>query len=103
MKKGDVLLSVSNDVRVVYYDELNVVVERLETYYSPKEKKDVEGWKFKGYKDTILKALKFISDKELLVEVNDAQRLDEYIHEVETSNTVLLKAIEDTENKVKEG
>lgn len=56
------LLKIEN-VRVIEHDDMNLAVERYETYYNPKAKKEVSGWRFKGYTASILKALQLIHTK----------------------------------------
>ena len=89
-----VLLEIDN-VRIKEYDRLNVQIEAYETYYNPIEKKDTQGWKFKGYSATVLSALLQIQRKEYLIDENAIQDLKTYVEAVKASNLKLRKAIED--------
>lgn len=79
-------------VRISEYDNLNVMIERLEDVFNPIKKEATSKWRFKGYSDTILNALTFISNKELLIDKNAVIDLKSY-----------LKQVEELNRKIKEG
>ncbi|WP_077622029.1 hypothetical protein [Sediminibacillus massiliensis] len=93
-KEKRVLLTVGN-CRVREYDSLNVQIERYETYYNPKTKEQTQGWKFKGYSATILRALLTIQRDNLLINQNAVSDLETYLNEVHKSNEQLKEAIEE--------
>lgn len=98
-KEKQVLLTVGN-VRVKEYDSMNVIIERFEEYTQPPRKKGetaklVSGWRFKGYSDSVLKALLSIQRKELLIDYNAVSDLESYLKQVLDSNGTLLTALED--------
>lgn len=80
-------------VRISEYDSLNVTVERLEEVLNPITKDTTSKWRFKGYLNTILDALQFISTKELLMDKNAVSDLKSYLKQVEESNAKLLEVI----------
>lgn len=62
MSEKKVILTVGN-VRIKQYDSMNVVVERYEDVFIPKEKQTIKKWVFKGYCRNILSAALFIQRK----------------------------------------
>lgn len=89
----EVILTIDN-VRIKEYDNLNIVIERYEPVYNPTTKETNHKWRFKGYSDTFLKALKYISNKELLIDFNAVSDLKSYLKQVQESNEKLLKLAE---------
>lgn len=81
-------------VRIKEYDSLNVIIERLEEVVNPVTKEVSNKWRFKGYSDTILNALKQIVNKELLVDKNAVKGIENYLKQITDSNEIILKAIE---------
>lgn len=81
-------------VRIKEYDSLNVIIERLEEVVNPTTKDVSCKWRFKGYSDTILNALKQIVSKELLVDKNAVKGIENYLKQIADSNEIILKAIE---------
>ncbi|QTB23094.1 hypothetical protein J1907_02980 [Lysinibacillus sphaericus] len=81
-------------VRIKEYDSLNVVIERLEEVVNPVSKDVSSKWRFKGYSDTISKALKQIVSKELMIDKNAVKGIETHLKQIEDSNEVILKAIE---------
>ena len=94
MTKKKILLEIDN-VRIIRNDPLNLAVERLETNYSKRHKKEFTTYQFKGYYSTILGALKGILYNELLVDENSLTGLESYLKQVEDSNKKILDALED--------
>src|SRR5690606_28595341 len=88
-----IILEIDN-VRIRKWDDQNYFIERKETYFNPKEKAETIGYKFKGYYPTVFKALKAISDKELLVNEKAISDLKSYLNEVTWSNMKVIFAIE---------
>jgi len=82
-------------VRIKEYDSLNVIIERLEEVVNPTTKDISCKWRFKGYSDTILNALKQIVNKELLITQNGDNNIENYIKQVVGSNERVLKALEE--------
>lgn len=93
MSEKRTIIEIDN-VRIKEYDKLNVTIERLETYYSPIDKKDITDWRFKGYSDGVLGALKFIQRKGLLVNQKAISDLKSHLNEVHRSNALLTESIE---------
>ncbi|GAQ18007.1 hypothetical protein OPHB3_1946 [Oceanobacillus picturae] len=92
-EKKPIIMEIDN-VRIRKWDESNYFIERLETYWNPKEKKETTDYKFKGYYSTVSACLKAISSKGLLVEEKDVSDLESHLKEVEQSNAKLMKALE---------
>ncbi|MEK5331993.1 hypothetical protein [Lysinibacillus sp. FSL W8-0992] len=92
-KEKSVLIDLGN-VRIKEYDSLNVIIERLENVVNPVTKEVSSKWRFKGYSDTILNALKQIVSKELLVDKNTLKGIENYLKQIADSNEIILKAIE---------
>lgn len=89
-----IILTISN-VRIKEYDRLNLAIERLEAVYNPITKETNDKWRFKGYSSTVLKALLFIQDKELLINQNADSDLKSYLKQVQDSNKKILNALEE--------
>lgn len=51
-----IIMQIDN-VRIGKWDDQNYFIERKETYWNPKDKKEITDYRFKGYYSTILKAL----------------------------------------------
>lgn len=93
MSNKPTILEIDN-IRIRKWDDLNYFIEREETYWNPKEKKETTGYRFKGYYSSVLACLKEISIKGLLVDENSVKGLGTYLKEVERSNQLILDAIE---------
>lgn len=89
----NVVLDIDN-VRVIRNDPLNLSVERLESSYSTKHKKEVSSYRFKGYYSNILKAVQAIQSKELLINEKSITDLKSYLEQVQESNDKLYEAVE---------
>ena len=85
-KKERKVLHEIDNVRIVEYDQLNVMVERYEEVHNPVSKESTMRWRFKGYYPNVKRALKGILDKCYLIDneaVADAQKMLERIKELE--------------------
>ena len=82
-------------VRIKEYDSLNVKIERLEKIQNPSSKEITSKWRFQGYADTILNALKLIIKKELLIDKTSVNGLKTYLNKVETSNARILEVMKE--------
>lgn len=82
-------------VRIKEYDSLNVKIERLEKVQNPTSKETTSKWRFQGYADTILNALKLIVKKELLIDKTSVNGLKTYLNKVETSNARILEVMKE--------
>lgn len=80
-------------VRICEYDKLNVQIERLEEVFVPTLKQTEMKWRFKGYSNTILNALKSIVRNEWLIERNIVRGLENYLKQVEESNNKILQVM----------
>lgn len=87
------ILMTLDNVRIIDTDDLNVTVERLETYYSPRDKKDITSWRFKGHYGSVLKALRGIVRNEWHIDRNGLNELESYVERIEKSNAKILKAV----------
>ena len=79
------------NVRIINYDQLNVMIERYEESFNKSKNETTMKWRFKGYKKTILDALKFIARNELLIDKNAISDLKSYLEQVEKSNQKILE------------
>lgn len=95
-KEKRILVQIGN-VRIREENELNKVIEREETYYLPRDKKEVTGWRFRGYAGSVLEALRLIHAKGLLINENDVSDLKSHLEQVEKSNGLILEALEAAE------
>lgn len=84
------LLKIEN-VRVIEHDDMNLAIERYETYYNPKAKKEVSGWRFKGYTQTLLGSIQAIHNKELLIDRKAVSSLETYLKEVKRTTKTLAE------------
>lgn len=89
----EILLEIEN-IRIVRNDPLNLTLERLETTYSARYKKEFNSYQFKGYFSNILSALRAIQSKELLIDENNVMDLEGYLKQVQESNDKILKSME---------
>lgn len=92
MSEKPVLATVGN-VRIVDYNEMNVMVERYEDVFLPKTKEIVKKWRFKGYCNSILSALLMIQREELLIDRSAVSDLESYLKQVQESNDKLLEVM----------
>lgn len=92
-KESEVLLMIGETVRIIECDRLNVEVQRLETYYNPRVKENVEGWRFQGYSDSVISALGLIQRKRLLVEQKALNDLTDVLQAVRESDMKTGRAI----------
>lgn len=81
-------------VRIKEYDSLNVQIELFEEVHNPITKKSSHKWRFRGYSDTILNALKLIVNKELLIDRKAANGLEKYLKQVEGIHNKIMIALE---------
>lgn len=81
-------------VRIKEYDSLNVQIERLEEVLNPISKELSNKWRFKGYSDTILNALKLIVNKELFLDQKAANGLKNYLKQVEEIHNKIMVVLE---------
>lgn len=88
-KEKKILLTVGN-CRVKEYDSMNVVIERYEKVYNPIEKVTTTKWRFKGYSRSVMSALLFIHEKELLIDNKHVRDLKTYLEQVEKATAALL-------------
>lgn len=88
------ILQIDN-VRIRKWDEQNVFIEREETYFSARDKKDITGYRFKGYYSDVFKALLAVNRKGLLIDKNSAQSINELLKQVQESERKILKALGD--------
>lgn len=93
-KEKTVLIDLGN-VRIKEYDSLNVIIERLEEVFNPTTQVTTSKWRFQGYSDTILNALKKIVNKELLIDKKAINGLDNYIKLVKVSNAAILEVMKE--------
>ncbi len=93
MSKKEIVHQIEN-VRILKNDELNYAIEREETYYNAKDKKDVTRWRFKGWSGSFLGSLRLIHNKELLIDEKAISDLRRHLEQVEKSNGLLLEALE---------
>lgn len=91
-KEKAVLIDLGN-VRVKEYDSLNVQIERLEEVTNPTTKETTYKWRFKGYSNTILNALKLIVNKELFVDKKTVNCLKNYLKQVEEIHNKITVAL----------
>lgn len=82
-------------VRIKEYDSLNVQIEIFEEVQNPITKKVSHKWRFKGYSNTILNALKLIVNKELLIDRKAINGLKNYLKQVEEIHNKIMIALED--------
>ncbi|MGE7932142.1 hypothetical protein [Viridibacillus arvi] len=94
MTKEKAILIDLGDVRIREYDILNVTVERLETAFNPITKEHTTNWRFKGYSRTILTALQFILNNELLIDKKAVSDLESYLKQVEEINMRVQRELE---------
>ncbi len=92
-KKKETLLTIDN-VRVIQSDPLNLAIERLEEVQNPKDGTITNKWRHKGYSGSILGALQTIQYKELLIDYNAVNDLENHLKQVEESNNKLIQAKE---------
>lgn len=92
-KEPKVLLMIGGIVRIIECDRLNVEVQRLETYYNPRAKENVEGWRFKGYSDDVISALGLVQRKRLLIEQDALNGMTDVLQTVRESDMKLGRAI----------
>lgn len=92
-KEKTILIDLGN-VRIKEYDSLNVQIERLEEVLNPISKESSNKWRFKAYSDTILNALKLIVNKELLIDRNTANGLENYLKQVQEIHNKIMIALE---------
>ncbi len=95
MSEEKVIIEIDN-VRIRRNDNLNYVVERLETSYSTRHKKEFTSYQFKGYYGTVAGALKGISYQELLIDENSVTDLKSYLEQVMESNEKILNFMEES-------
>lgn len=93
MKEEKAILIDLGTVRIREYDKLNVQIERLEEVFVPTTSQTEMKWRFKGYSNTILNALKSIVKNELLIDKNAVKGLESYLKRVEDSNNKILQAM----------
>ncbi|MEC5422379.1 hypothetical protein QGM71_02595 [Virgibacillus sp. C22-A2] len=86
------LVDISN-VRIKEYDGMNVVVERYESVFVPKDQQTIKKWVFKGYSRSVLSALLKIQKDELLIDKKIVSDLGTYLGAVEKSNNELLEVV----------
>ena len=86
-----VILTIDN-VRIKEYDRMNLTVERYEDVFIPKDKRTVKKWVFKGYVSSVLRGLLLIQEKEMLIDKENIDSLQDYINKVEWSNEKLVSA-----------
>lgn len=90
----EIILQVSDTVRIIQSDRINVEVQRLETNYLPRKKEEVSNYQFKGFYSTVVAALKGIQHKELLVDYSDIKTLSQYLAEIKLANEMVLDALD---------
>ncbi|MEA0565136.1 hypothetical protein [Lysinibacillus irui] len=81
-------------IRIKEYDSLNVQIERLEEVLNPISKKVTNKWRFKGYSDNVLNALKLIVNKELLIDRKAVNGLKNYLKQIENIHNKIMIALE---------
>lgn len=94
MTEKPVLLTVGN-IRIVRFDDMNVAIERLEEGIKPVTKEVVYNYRFKGYCDTVLKALEAILVNDWLVDESDISSAKGYVKRIEESNAELLEVMQE--------
>jgi len=87
-----IILEIDN-VRIRKWDEQNYYIEREETYFNPKEKKDITDYRFKGYYSTVLGALESIHLKGLLIDNDSIGDLTDVLEQVMDSEKRVVDAI----------
>lgn len=92
MNKKPIITEIDN-VRIRRWDDSNVFIEREETYWNPKDKTDITGYRFKGYYSTVLSALESIHIKGLLIEENSVRELNDILKQVRISERKVIEAI----------
>lgn len=92
MEKKPIITEIDN-VRIKRWDENNVIIEREETYWNPKEKAETTGYRFKGYYSTVLSALESVHTKGLLIDENSAGELNDLLKQVRISERKVVEAI----------
>lgn len=93
-KEKEILIDLGT-VRIKEYDSLNVKIERLEEVQNPISKETTSKWRFQGYADTILNALKLIVKKELLIDRKAINGLETYLKKVELTNAAVLEVMKE--------
>lgn len=81
-------------IRIKEYDSLNVQIERLEEVLNPILKEVTNKWRFKGYSDNVLNALKLIVNKELLIDRKAVNGLKNYLKQIEDIHNKIMIALE---------
>lgn len=77
-KERPVIIQVDN-VRIVRWNDMNVCIEREESYYNPLDKAYKKGWRVKGYYSDVNKALAAVNSKGLLVDLNGKESINDWI------------------------
>lgn len=93
-KKKRILFEEGN-IRIKEYDAMNVIIERLETYYSPKEEKEISAWRFKGYSPNVLGALRLIHIKRWMDDINAHSSVKSLLESMLESDRRVVQAIKE--------
>ncbi len=92
MSNKPVIMEIDN-VRIRKWDDSNYFIERLETYWNPKEKQEITDYKFKGFYSTLTACFKAMNAKCLLINEKAVSDLKSHLNEVERSNQKLFMAL----------
>lgn len=93
-KEVEVLVSFEN-IRVIRFDALNLVIEKLEEVTRVATGKVEQEWKFYGYYGTIKKALDIILVDELLVNEKEVSSLESFNAEMTKAQNKVLDKIKE--------
>ncbi|MGF3182284.1 hypothetical protein ACQV2W_00780 [Facklamia sp. P12934] len=89
-----VLLQVTENLRIVDYDDRNVALEMFSTGFNPKTKEKTQSWKTAGFFSSIRSSLRYIVEQELITDTNTLNKIESVSDAIERSNQVVLEAIE---------
>lgn len=90
-----ILVQLSDTIRIVRYDKLNVAVEQFTTGINNKTKEEVSSWKTISYHGSIKGALHSVLKFELLSDINTLMNLENMCEELHRGYSYVEKAIDD--------
>ena len=99
-KKKPILSEIDN-VRIRRWDDHNCFIEREETYFSARDKREITGYKFKGYYGTLFDALRAIHTKGLLIEEESNQSIKSVLKQIKLSEKKIIDEIRRIESNAK--
>lgn len=98
MSEKQTILEIEN-VRVRKWDDQNYFIERKETYTNPKDKKEITGYRFKGFYSTLSECLKAIHVKGLLINENNCAELTDVLNQIKESERRIIEAVRSESNE----